>query len=894
MANINIFPLIESWGIANLTNIDLSLVDVPGLTVPGSLPKMIGGVPQWFDALEYTTADLLGASDNFRNYLISGAVGTEGYKHTHEGSYDAVAAEVPVPDATDWHSHFGLDILTLGVASDADALHTHDSFATTDEIDTLIATAIDDVDFSNYVRIDGSINQLSDITSTGEAIEEAVSQAHAQAHTLLEHTDDAPFAIANFRKLMDGSNADCCHTHGVGIDDFDHNDLNNLNVGNYLHLTAAEYSNFGTLTNGSNADTLHTHAVGGGGTFEGEHNELDGLQGGDPSNSEFYHLSLNQINELGTIGVAEDDDYTDGLFTDFVPGTLVGTAVDRFNEVLGSLAPSPAPDLDDIDVDTGGTTADLSFDASNPIGEATYIGVTGIDSRPVVTIDNAFTNSGDRVGVINASTDIDGTLNEDVAEDAGSPNPSYPANAFGSANLGILVLELNGVEQTAKNIDLTNASAQDTTISDTSTGLDVVAATSVSFPGGDTFDQFKYRTGTYHVESGDMRLGWNYMRIIHRITSDTTTNYIDWVVDGNVVDTTYSNPVLDNLVMTGSSYLSGVRYHEDGTADYDIDIDNAFRNTYQTGDIITFSGTNGTISAQSLGNSSGSELLQVSITDASFNVSSGRKLDASIIISTSVSRTFDSNEGNDPGGTDSIVGLLMDDQIAGASGENNTAESFNAEGYRQESTAGSFSLTNTVSYASGSGNGPAPWTNTESLVGADAGHNNGLLQYSGALRYPTQGVQSGDFRNNGDGGPGCEEGYAGNPNYSAAMGDRVYLRYFYVGAGKQNFTFILSGGGTSFVSVATGVSSNNLTLELLVPNTTQNGVGTIEFKDCFSTYTDDNGIGCYSSGTRDDNTSNWLCTSGTRATSSGGNSIVIRITAFSSWTGNISSISVSA
>jgi hypothetical protein len=45
------------------------------------------------------------------------------------------------------------------------------------------------------------------------------------------------------------------------------------------------------------------------------------------------------------IGDAEDGTYTDGLFVDFSSDTLIGTAVDRFNEVLKALAPSPAPNI---------------------------------------------------------------------------------------------------------------------------------------------------------------------------------------------------------------------------------------------------------------------------------------------------------------------------------------------------------------------------------------------------------------------------------------------------------------------------------------------------------------------------------------------------------------------
>lgn len=43
----------------------------------------------------------------------------------------------------------------------------------------------------------------------------------------------------------------------------------------------------------------------------------------------------------GTIGPAEDGDYTDGIFTDFTSSTPIGTAIDRFNEVLLLLAPTP-------------------------------------------------------------------------------------------------------------------------------------------------------------------------------------------------------------------------------------------------------------------------------------------------------------------------------------------------------------------------------------------------------------------------------------------------------------------------------------------------------------------------------------------------------------------------
>ena len=69
----------------------------------------------------------------------------------------------------------------------------------------------------------------------------------------------------------------------------------------------------------------------------------------------------------GVLGAAEDSDYTDGLFTDFTTSTPVGTAVDRFYEVLKGLAPSAAPNLDDIDCTDSGTSAKLSFGNSKSI-----------------------------------------------------------------------------------------------------------------------------------------------------------------------------------------------------------------------------------------------------------------------------------------------------------------------------------------------------------------------------------------------------------------------------------------------------------------------------------------------------------------------------------------------
>ncbi len=74
----------------------------------------------------------------------------------------------------------------------------------------------------------------------------------------------------------------------------------------------------------------------------------------------------------GSIGAAEDGDYTDGLFTDFTTNTLIGVPIDRFNEVLKILAPSPAPALSRVNSDnSAGSTVKLSFGAANALSDYT-------------------------------------------------------------------------------------------------------------------------------------------------------------------------------------------------------------------------------------------------------------------------------------------------------------------------------------------------------------------------------------------------------------------------------------------------------------------------------------------------------------------------------------------
>ena len=197
----------ESWWVTNLINTTVNL-QMP--------PVPILQIGQTIDLMEYVSFDVVFNSIVYRNFVNNGTISTEGYLHTHDDKSSIT------------HTHTGLDVLTAGPASDADSLHTHDGLTTVLEVNTLIENALTgSIDLNDYVRKDGSVNQLSDIISSGSSIENAVSKAHNEAHSLLDHTDEDLVTVSNLTKLMDGSNADCCHTHSFRV----HNDLNGLDGG---------------------------------------------------------------------------------------------------------------------------------------------------------------------------------------------------------------------------------------------------------------------------------------------------------------------------------------------------------------------------------------------------------------------------------------------------------------------------------------------------------------------------------------------------------------------------------------------------------------------------------------------------------------------------------------
>lgn len=570
------------------------------------------------------------------------------------------------------------------------------------------------------------------------------------------------------------------------------------------------------------------------------------------------------------IGPAEDGDYTDGLFVDFITTTPIGTAVDRFNEVLKSLAPPPAPALSDISMTNTGTAGKLSFGASNVIGG--YTNVPTKDINASVGTSESITDGSDTVvlkGIFNASTAMSGNLADAVLIGSGSPTASYPAKAFGDGSAGSVELWLNGVRVAV--VDLTSTT---NAISDSNANavLSVSAATSTKFPNGTDFPVFKYRTGTWQILAAGQRSGYNRMEVRRVNGSTVVTNRFGWVVDANVTATTFASESLSGLAMTGSKYLSGVNHHTAGSATYAVTASNLHRNTYSSsGTAVSHTGTRCTVSSSALGNIATEADTEVVSKTATVNTAS-RILNQNISVTTSVDRTVQSDLTSSGA---AAYALLLDATAASGTA---TLENMDDEVFR---VASNLTITTTAGYNS-SGTSPSDWDSTISLISATAGYSDGLLVHNGLLQYPTKGTNTGNFA-------GITDGPAGNVNYSAASGNRVYLRYFYDASPRQNFRLAATVTTATFVSVATGVSGNNLTLEILAPNTTSNGSTTV-WKDAVVSYTNDNSVGCYASAFGSTQPTNWGMTLGGKNTGTSGNVIVMRITASSAWTGSINTL----
>ena len=628
---------------------------------------------------------------------------------------------------------------------------------------------------------------------------------------------------------------------------------------------------------------------------------FSGLASGTGANASSY-LALDSNNNViltssagggvatGVIGEAEDGDYTDGLYTDFTPTTPIGTAIDRFNEILKIISPPITPKVQSIDYDqSNGISAKLSFDDSYPITDytasSTEGGFTAIPRNGIYEADTADSNF--KLGIYNGQT-FTGTVNYDVTLNEINSNVVYTADAFGQANNGTLKLELNGT--VIHSVDLSSftgagnpGSGTADSLTSNSGFIDVSVSASSYDGNGSEWIQYQYRTAKYQIDSGDQNKGWNYLRVIHTIGStDYASNYIEWVndPDGAAQALSISNERVEDIVTNGSIYLSGVEYNTQITASYKAEINNIYRNVFPTGTPISFSTTRATQpSAQSVPDLGlGEDETKALPITASFNLQGVLYPSQTIGLGINVTHPLKANLNNS--GVATATGFLIFDNTPPVS--SNTTETFIDEARRLVS--GSYDTQGSVTDQA------AGWSSLVDMTEQGAGdHANGLLQigtseFSGRLYSP----RDADLPNSGD-FSALANGESGNPNYSSVTGTRTWFRKIQNTNTYDVYNMLISTTKSATLFNNSALGTGNLNAYIKVPGTT----GWMDISQAFSYGNTSDGDGALISTAANDtdsgNNTHYI-TFGTLNVSAN-DYVVIKFVGDASWSGYIAQMS---
>ena len=598
--------------------------------------------------------------------------------------------------------------------------------------------------------------------------------------------------------------------------------------------------------------------------------------------SGFQLTGSGDISGSVNIGDPEDGTYSDGLFSDIGASTVLGTVIDRFNEVLKALAPGPAPTLDDIDYNNSSVSGKLSFGSSNTVvgytNSSTSAGFSAVDVDG--TYGSSTSGNNLRIGLLNGSTAVTGDLNEDVSADThSSGQANYPANSFGDANSGTLKLYVNGSLLHSVDLSLFGGSGNPGSGGGSSTNGNGSGFTSLSVIGSARFsdatelDLFQHRTGRYTIAASDQVLGWNYAKVVHSLASgDFNTNYVEWVNDPDNNALAAAGSALDTLSMVGDLRMSGVKYHTAGSAQYRVRVTNAYKNVYSTSNI-TFTETNCTIPNQSMPSAGNDEDKVLHLT-GSATINANSLLNGSITAKVNVSHPLKSNLSN--AGTQSISGLLL----WGYSNNSTVlSETFRRENYRIIS--GTYA--NQASVTSG-GN---TWDGSVHMSGS-GGHSDGMLFYNQRLYAPKQGANSSNFG-------GISNGPGDNVNYSGiTTGQRTFYRYFQNNSGgsKTGCTLTINGSGT-IVDSGTSLNTSRIRVFLKIPTTSGGqATGWMDLADAFSTGQVSDNHGCLEGSLDSSLNAANTATFGTQFVADD-EYICVRVEADASFTGYISQMTVS-
>ena len=603
-----------------------------------------------------------------------------------------------------------------------------------------------------------------------------------------------------------------------------------------------------------------------------------------PSFSSGFQLTgSGQVAGTINIGDPEDGTYSDGLFADIGSATLLGTVVDRFNEVLKALAPGPAPVLDDIDYNNSSTTAKISFGSSNSIPSYTNHSLTAGFSTLDVNSNFGSSSSGNnlRIGVLDGNTAVTGDLNEDVSADThSSGQANYPANAFGSARQGIIYLEVNG--SITHSVILSTFTGTGNPGSGTAQSLggngsgftNLSIAGNAKFSDGTALDLFKHRTGRYIISPTDQRQGWNYARIYHTISNTTYTNYVEWINDPDSSALSLNSSTLSSLSMSGNTTLSGVKYHTGGSATYSATVLNAYRSVYSTSNI-TFTTSNCSIPSQAfplIGAAEDHTKTLNILGNATINANA--LLDESISVAINVPHPLKSNLSS--AGSQSISGILM-----WSYSNNSTAqqENFRSELYRIKS--GNYNTQTAITANT--------WDSSISVASSTTGYSDGLIFYNSRLYTPKMGANFGNFST-------ISNGPVSNVDYSSiTSGERSFFRYFQNNSGgsKTGFSLVINGASGIIVNSGTSLSSSNLKVFIKLPATPNSqSTGWMDLATAFSTGQVGDNAGCLEGSLDNSLSATNTVTFGTQFVADN-EYVVVKIKADASFTGYVSGITVS-
>jgi hypothetical protein len=525
---------------------------------------------------------------------------------------------------------------------------------------------------------------------------------------------------------------------------------------------------------------------------------------------EFITSSITELPNLITssnpalIGEPEDGTYTDGLFADFVSTTTVGVAIDRINEVLKGLAPLSAPDLTNLEKESGpGATMRLSFGSSSPASGYTSVtaslaGLSNIDIGQTFQPINGAGGGLKRLGIFTEPVSLQLILNNTtVADSAAFIN--YPDNSFNVPPNGIekYTLEVNGVVYGTP--DETSDTGSFSGIS-----FDLSPANPAAFIGtGIQFDLFRNRTGTATIDVAGWIIGHNYAKVIHSSSlGEFTTNYIDWVYDPEAVDTDlnyiFNDVTASSLTVNGLKTLSGVKYYTNVTYDFTTYVENYFRSCYP---VASNGGVTFTTNPVSPSMTAASIIVGTPANNTSnLEVTSSQTIGNIRLLGQTLSTTINIANGLGKVGSDSFTTpTILLDKINTANTD--LVENFCLENYRILSGVydTQISVTSLSSYPSSS-----DLQNTE------------LAVYNGAVMYPTQILNGGDVE-----GSSVTFKIASQPDYSTATEERFYFRKFINGSDSlAEFKLLITGKNITFVPASETLSGDEVKLFIKIPGKT--------------------------------------------------------------------------